>query len=210
MYHPNYEVWDRRLFELYCPGQGAIRRPRRVAQAHPRLRGGLRRAQRDPQLRGRRGDGGAVGFTTVDEAIASTTEGLRFFMSHGITPRFTTWCPRPHDPARQGQPQGAPLEYHIRLLEAYRSTMEDFGLSSPPGTATPDRPRGLLGELLHGQSPGAGTGGGGSGRTEDSVEPLKSQTAIETYRPPFRITFHTGGREAARARTYGARNRLPR
>ena len=21
IYHPNYEVWDKRLFELYCPGK---------------------------------------------------------------------------------------------------------------------------------------------------------------------------------------------
>jgi len=31
----------------------------------------------------------------VDEAIASTTEGLDYFMSRGVTPRFTTWCPEP-------------------------------------------------------------------------------------------------------------------
>ncbi|NED82473.1 radical SAM protein, partial [Streptomyces sp. SID11233] len=30
-------------------------------------------------------------------------------------------------------PGGAPLEYHIRLLQAYRATMEEYGLSSPPG-----------------------------------------------------------------------------
>ena len=78
------------------------------------------------------------GFTTVDEAIASTTEGLRFFMSHGITPRFTTWCPEPTTPLGKANPQGAPLEYHIRLLEAYRATMDDFGLDlARPATARP-------------------------------------------------------------------------
>ena len=60
IYHPNYEVWDKRLFEMISPRQGALRRPRGVAPADPRRRRGVRRAQRDPELRRRRGDGEAV------------------------------------------------------------------------------------------------------------------------------------------------------
>src|SRR5438105_118124 len=66
-------------------------------------------------------------------AIASTTEGLDYFMSRGITPRFTTWCPEPTTPLGRDNPDGAPLEYHIRLLEAYRDTVEKHGLKPPPG-----------------------------------------------------------------------------
>ena len=73
------------------------------------------------------------GFETVQEAIASTTEGLDYFMSRGITPRFTTWCPEPTTPLGRDNPDGAPLEYHIRLLEAYRETLEKHGLKPPPG-----------------------------------------------------------------------------
>ena len=133
IYHPNYEVWDRRLFELYCPGKeryvGRDEWHKRILDSAdvfgarnviPNFVAGVEMAE-------------PSGFTTVDEAIASTTEGLRFFMSHGITPRFTTWCPEPTTPLGKANPQGAPLEYHIRLLEAYRSTMEEYGLSSPPG-----------------------------------------------------------------------------
>ncbi|MFJ3705214.1 MULTISPECIES: radical SAM protein [Streptomyces] len=133
IYHPNYEVWDRRLFELYCPGKeryvGRDEWHRRILDSAevfgarnviPNFVAGVEMAE-------------PVGFTTVDEAIASTTEGLRFFMSHGITPRFTTWCPEPTTPLGRTNPDGAPLEYHIRLLDAYRSTMEEYGLSSPPG-----------------------------------------------------------------------------
>ncbi len=54
-----------------------------------------------------------------------------------ITPRFTTWCPESTTPLGKANPLGAPLEYHIRLLEAYRATMDDFGLSSPPGYGPP-------------------------------------------------------------------------
>ncbi len=69
----------------------------------------------------------------MDEAIASTREGLRFFMSRGITPRFTTWCPEPTTPLGRENPDGAPLEYHLRLLEAYTETLRENGLTAPPG-----------------------------------------------------------------------------
>jgi hypothetical protein len=77
------------------------------------------------------------GFTSVDEAIRSTAEGLDFFMSQGVTPRFTTWCPEPTTPLGKANPQGAPLEYHIRLLEIYRETMEKYGHRPPPGYGPP-------------------------------------------------------------------------
>ena len=60
IYHPNYEVWDKRLFSLISPGQGALRRPRGVAPPDPRRGRGLRAAQRDPELRRRRRAGAAV------------------------------------------------------------------------------------------------------------------------------------------------------
>ncbi|MFC3505517.1 radical SAM protein [Micromonospora krabiensis] len=133
IYHPNFEVWDKRLFELYCPGKeryvGREEWHRRILDSAeifgprnviPNFVAGVEMAA-------------PFGFTTVDEAIESTTEGLQYFMSRGITPRFTTWCPEPTTPLGRTNPQGAPLEYHIRLLEAYRATMEANGLSSPPG-----------------------------------------------------------------------------
>ncbi|MFF5076238.1 radical SAM protein [Actinoplanes sp. NPDC000266] len=137
IYHPNYEVWDKRLFELYCPGKeryvGRAEWHKRILESAevfgprnviPNFVAGVEMAE-------------PFGFTTVDEAIESTTEGLQYFMSRGITPRFTTWCPEPTTPLGKTNPQGAPLEYHIRLLEAYRATMESNGLSSPPGYGPP-------------------------------------------------------------------------
>ncbi|MEU4678941.1 radical SAM protein [Micromonospora sp. NPDC023737] len=133
IYHPNYEVWDKRLFELYCPGKeryvGREEWHRRILESAevfgprnviPNFVAGVEMAA-------------PHGFTSVDEAIDSTAEGLQYFMSRGITPRFTTWCPEPTTPLGRSNPQGAPLEYHIRLLEIYRATMEANGLSSPPG-----------------------------------------------------------------------------
>jgi hypothetical protein len=137
IYHPNYEVWDKRLFELTCPGKeryvGREEWHRRILDAAevfgpryviPNFVAGVEMAR-------------PHGFATVDEAIASTTEGLDFFMSRGVTPRFTTWCPEPATPLGRDNPQGAPLEYHIRLLEAYRETLEKHGLQPPPGYGPP-------------------------------------------------------------------------
>jgi hypothetical protein len=72
----------------------------------------------------------------VDEAVASTQEGLDFFMSHGISPRFTTWCPEPLSVLGRNR-QGAPLEYHVRLLRAYRETHAKYKLPAPPGYGEP-------------------------------------------------------------------------
>src|ERR1044071_4151860 len=100
IYHPNYEVWDKRLFEIISPGKeryvGREEWHRRILDAAevfgprfviPNFVAGVEMAK-------------PFGFDTVDEAIASTT---------------------------------APLEYHIRLLEAYRATLEQHGLKPPPG-----------------------------------------------------------------------------
>ncbi len=133
IYHPNYEVWDARLFSLICPGKeryvGRGEWHRRILDAAevfgprqviPNFVAGVELAR-------------PFGFDTVDAAIASTVEGLDFFMSRGITPRFTTWCPEPATPLGRDNPEGAPLEYHVRLLEAYRDTLEGHGLRPPPG-----------------------------------------------------------------------------
>ncbi len=133
IYHPNYEVWDKRLFEIMCPGKeryvGREEWHRRIFDAAdvfgaryviPNFVAGVEMAK-------------PFGFETVDEAIASTAEGLNHFMSRGVTPRFTTWCPEPATPMGRDNPEGAPLEYHIRLLEVYRETLEKYGLQPPPG-----------------------------------------------------------------------------
>jgi hypothetical protein len=133
IYHPNYEVWDKRLFSLISPGKeryvGREEWHRRIFDAAevfgaryviPNFVAGVELAK-------------PYGFATVDEAITSTTEGLDYFMSRGITPRFTTWCPEPTTPLGRANPDGAPLEYHIRLLESYRETLERHGLEPPPG-----------------------------------------------------------------------------
>jgi len=137
IYHPNYEVWDERLFSIVSPGKqryvGRDEWHRRIFDAAevfgarhviPNFVAGVEMAK-------------PFGFESVGAAIASTTEGLDYFMSGGITPRFTTWCPEPTTPLGRDNPDGAPLEYHVRLLEAYRATLERHGLQPPPGYGAP-------------------------------------------------------------------------
>ena len=75
------------------------------------------------------------GFTDIERAIASTTEGLDYFMSRGIIPRFTTWCPEPTSDL--GRQDGPPLEYFVKLLLAWRTTFEHYNLPAPPGYGRP-------------------------------------------------------------------------
>ena len=137
IYHPNYEIWDRRLFEILCPGKNRyigrdewIRRILGAAeifppsQVIPNFVAGIEMAR-------------PYGFQSVDEAIASTAEGLDYFMSRGIVPRFTTWCPEPLTVLGKRNPEGAPLEYHVRLLRAWREKHEEYHLPPPPGYGPP-------------------------------------------------------------------------
>ncbi len=135
IYHPNFEVWDRNLFSWICPGKeryvGRDEWMNRIVDAAdvfgperviPNFVGGVEMAR-------------PHGFTDIDAAIASTTEGLDFFMSKGIIPRFTTWCPEPTSDL--GRQDGPPLEYFVKLLLAWRTTFEKYGLPAPPGYGRP-------------------------------------------------------------------------
>lgn len=137
IYHPNYEVWDKRLFEIICPGKnryiGRDQWMSRILGAAevfgpscviPNFVAGIEMA-------------GPHGFESVDEAIASTSEGLDYFMSQGVVPRFTTWCPEPLSLLGKEHPSGAPLEYHVRLLQAWRDVHEKYELQPPPGYGLP-------------------------------------------------------------------------
>lgn len=137
IYHPNYEVWDAKLFEAYSPGKnryiGRDEWVKRVVEAAevfgpsrviPNFVGGIEMAK-------------PYGFTDVEEAVQSTREGLDYFMSHGVVPRFTTWCPEPTTPLGKLNPEGAPLEFHLRLLEVYRDTLLSHKLPPPPGYGDP-------------------------------------------------------------------------
>lgn len=135
IYHPNYEVWDGELFKKLCPGKerfiGRETWINRVTASvnvfgaqHviPNFVGGVEMA-----------DG--VGFSDEDKAVVSTSEGLEFFMSRGIVPRFTTWCPEPFTPLGESAPP--PLTYYLKLLRNYRAIHRKYALPVPPGYGEP-------------------------------------------------------------------------
>jgi len=129
--HPNYEVWDARLFDRLCPGKArTIGRERWLSwildaadvfgpeHVIPNFVAGVELAADE-------------GFASADEAVASAALGLDFFMSHGVCPRFTTWCPEPHTTLALRPP--APLRYYGLLLRAWREAFERHRLPVPPG-----------------------------------------------------------------------------
>ncbi len=136
IYHPNYEIWDERLFNILCAGKaryiGRAEWMRRILDAAvvfgpqnviPNFVAGIEMSK-------------PAGFETVEEAIRSTAEGLDFFMSRGISPRFTTWCPEPLSVLGRNQ-EGAPLDYHVRLLQVYRDLRAKYRLPPPAGYGEP-------------------------------------------------------------------------
>ncbi|MCS7205916.1 MAG: radical SAM protein [Leptospiraceae bacterium] len=142
IYHPNYEVWDKRLFSILCPGKeryiGRDNWIRRIIESTeifgasnviPNFVGGVELAK-------------PYGFDSVEEAIRSTQEGLEFFMSHGVVPRFTTWCPEPY--TTLGNQQKPPLRYFLELLTVWKRTFEKYKLPVPPGYGEPGRGRAVF------------------------------------------------------------------
>jgi hypothetical protein len=135
IYHPNYEVWDKEKFEAICPGKaryvGRDEWVKRVCDSVevfgkgcviPNFVAGVELAK-------------PYGFATVDEALRSTGEGLAYFMRRGVLPRFTVWCPEPFSELGENEP--APLEYHVRLLDLYKTTLETEIGVAPPGYGPP-------------------------------------------------------------------------
>lgn len=137
IYHPNFEVWDKNLFKILCPGKekfiGRDNWIRRIIESAeifgpsnviPNFVGGVELAK-------------PYGFSTIEEAIESTKEGLDFFMSHGIVPRFTTWCPEPY--TTLGNQQKPPLKYFLELLTIWKRIFEKYKLPVPRGYGDPGR-----------------------------------------------------------------------
>ena len=135
IYHPNYEVWGKELFAQICPGkervigfENWIRRVVDSAEVFgaenviPNFVGGVEMNS-------------VCGFRDVDRAVAHTREGLDWFMSQGIVPRFTTWCPEPL--AALGPQPAPPLAYFCKLLLAWRERFTHYGLPIPPGYGEP-------------------------------------------------------------------------
>lgn len=130
---PNIEVWDKRLFEIICPGKAEyvgydewIKRTIRavdfwgVGNVNPNFVAGVEMAQ-------------PFGFKTVDEAIKSTLSGYDFLMSNGVLPRMGEfWCVESDSKLAGVEPP--PLEYYLRLGQGYLELREKHGFVCPAPT----------------------------------------------------------------------------
>jgi hypothetical protein len=130
-HHANHEVWDRRLFKIICPGKektvGYDEWIRRLVESvdifgegnvTPGLVIGPELVQ-------------PYGFKTMDEGIKSNAEGFEFLMSHGVTPRPIVWCVEPL--SEFGRESPPPLEYIIRVNQAWYETWVKYDLPPIPG-----------------------------------------------------------------------------
>jgi hypothetical protein len=131
IYHPNYEVWGEALFNRLCPGKarniGFKTWISRILDAGeifgvenviPNFVAGVEMNN-------------VCGNQDMTSVISSVHEGLDFFMSRGIMPRFTTWCPEPL--AVLGPQPPAPLEYYCHLLSIWKELFEQYKLPIPEG-----------------------------------------------------------------------------
>jgi hypothetical protein len=131
-HHANMEVWDRRLFEWIVPGKA-----RRVGwdawvkslldtvevfgpgEVKPLFVCGVEMAR-------------PHGFTDVDEAVASTTEGIDFLMRHGVVPRFNHWRREPAtDLVRASEQPPVPLDFYVKLMGNRYELWKKYGLPLP-------------------------------------------------------------------------------
>lgn len=127
----NFEVWDKRLFQIICPGKekfiGRDEWIRRLCESvdifgeagvHSGFVAGVEMAQ-------------PFGFKSLHDAIKSTTEGMDYLMSHGVVPRPITWCIEPLS-ALASHPL-IPLEYYVELDRNWYELWTKYGLPTPLG-----------------------------------------------------------------------------
>jgi hypothetical protein len=127
----NPGVWNQQLFALLCPGEnkkiGWEEWVRRLLDqvyvygwnaALPRFAVGLEMAE-------------TSGFKSSDEALASTSEGIRFLMMHGVVPNLIHWRAE-LTAALAGQRQPA-TEFFLEVDRVWYDAWVKYGQDEPIG-----------------------------------------------------------------------------
>lgn len=140
-FHPNLEVWDESLFKMICPGKEKYRgrewwirqaveasRIFGVGNVSPNFVAGVEMAHSEHF---------PFGFTNVDEAVKSTLEGIEFFMTHDVTPKFDNWAVEPLSSFGKLNCKAPPLEFFMKLYAGYYSLKKQYGLPWPQGLGEP-------------------------------------------------------------------------
>ncbi|SHK19223.1 radical SAM protein [Paramaledivibacter caminithermalis] len=113
VYQCNIEVWDKQIFHKVCPGKSKL-------VGHDKWVELLKKAVDIF------GEGNVItnfvagveyskayGFSTMEEAIQSTTDGFEYLMYHGITPKMTSFCASAGSSLRN-EPI-IPLDYYVQI-----------------------------------------------------------------------------------------------
>lgn len=135
IYHPNYEVWGEEMFNQICPGKARVVGFQEWIQRVVDSAAVFGPENVIPNFVGGVEMNNVCGYDNVDRAVEHTREGLDWFMSQGVVPRFTTWCPEPL--AALGPHDPPPLAYFCKLLMAWRETFRHYNLKVPPGYGAP-------------------------------------------------------------------------
>ena len=160
IYHPNYEVWDERLFSIICPGKeryvGRAEWHRRILDSAevfgpryviPNFVAGVEMAK-------------PFGFATPEEAVASTVVGPRLLHVARDHAAVHDLVPGADDAARHRQPRGRAARVP---RPAARGVPRDARAPRAAAAArlrqVRRRERGLLGQLVHGRARAGGRGG---------------------------------------------------
>ncbi|MBI3091001.1 MAG: radical SAM protein [Candidatus Tectomicrobia bacterium] len=128
-HHANIEVWDKRLFQIICPGKahfvGYDQWLRWLCESvevfgegriTPSFVIGVELSEPN-------------GFATVEEAVASTSAGFDYLMSHGVTPRAPQWCIEPLTVLGKPNAQKlVPLDFFIQIDRAWFQTWKKYKL----------------------------------------------------------------------------------
>jgi len=129
-HHANIEVWDKEKFKVFCPGKekfvGRDEWVKRVCDSVNVF-----------------GEGGVVptfvsgcelarpwGFEKWEDAVKSMKEAWEHLMSHGVTPRSSSWVIEPNSVLGQYDQPVVPLDYYIEVDIAWYETWKKYSL--PP------------------------------------------------------------------------------
>lgn len=131
-HHADMEVWDRRLFKWLVPGKArrigwdrwvewlvASARIFGPGETSPLFVAGIELAR-------------PHGFATVEEAVASTTEGIDYLFSRGVLMRFQHWRREHGSDLVRSHPQPAPpLRYYAEINRSRYALWKRYGLPLP-------------------------------------------------------------------------------
>lgn len=125
-YCPNIEVWDKALFQRFCPGKdkwvGYDNWIQRTVDAVEVFgRGNVcTQVVAGVEL------SSPYGFSSMEQALDSNFEGCDYFARHGVIFLSTIW--RPHRATRLGFQPMPPLEYYVRLAKGLHEIRRSYGL----------------------------------------------------------------------------------